>query len=110
MDRFPEAYERFERIMHPEDVENFRQLQMMFAEFAGSKWIPTSRQLEALRVQAEKHGIPTGYRRKFSSEYESFSFWMTRGHRTSRYEQRVISYMNLHPHSTLKEARGHRKR
>lgn len=107
LDKFPEAFSRFEKTMHVEKVEDFRQLEMMFAEWAGSKWKPTSRQTEALRREAEKHGIVS--RRRFSSSYETFSFWMTRGHRTSRYEQRVISYMNLHPHATLKEARGHRK-
>jgi len=113
VDKFPEAFSRFERIMHAEKVENFRQLEMMFAEWAGSKWTPTSRQREALKIEASKRGFPTGYvrrERRFSSEYESFNLWMARTTRTSRYRQRVIGYMSSHPHATLREARGHAKR
>jgi|GEM_PF-3158310 len=113
VDKFPEAFSRFEKIMHVEKVGNFRQLEMMFGEWAGSKWIPTSRQIEASRREAMKHGIPSGYvrrERRFSSGYESFNLWMARSTRTSRYQQRVISYLSSHPHASLKEARGHRKR
>lgn len=114
MDKFPEAYERFEKMMHPEDVRSFQQLLMMYGEWADPrKWIPTSRQIEALRRETLKHGLPIGYvrrERRFSSEYESFNLWMARTTRTSGYQQRVISYMSSHPHATLREARGHRKR
>lgn len=83
---------------------------MAFGHWAGYKWKHSSRQLEALRIEAEKHGIPSGYSRRFSYGYESFSFWMARPLRTSTYQQRVINYMRRHPQATLKEARGHRRR
>lgn len=113
VDKFPEAFSRFVRIMHVERVENFRQLEIMFAEWAGSKWVLTSRQIEALRNEATKHGIPSWYvrrERRFSSEYENFNLWMAGTTRTSRYQQRVINYLSTHPYATLREARGHRKR
>lgn len=112
MDRFPKAFRRFESQVDTRDVTTIHQLEMMFGQWAGSRWIPTSRQLEALNVEAEKRGIPTRYvhRRRFSSQYESFSLWMTQTRTTSRYQQRIASYMSRYPHATLKEARGHKKR
>lgn len=63
-------------------------------------------------LQAREHGIPVGYVRRearFSAKYENYSLWTAR-HHTSSYERRVSSYMSSHPHATLREARGHRKR
>ena len=57
-DRFPEAFKRFEEVVPVRRIKSFEQLKLAFGAWAGEKWIPTNRQLEALAVQARKHGIP----------------------------------------------------
>jgi len=108
--RFPEFFRRFEKDVDISNVHDFLTLLAEIRSYAGRNWKDSPRQIEALKDEANKRGIIQARLRRFSSDYESFSFWMARGHRTSRYEQRIVSYMNLHPHATLREARGHRKR
>jgi hypothetical protein len=69
LDKFPEAFERFEEVVDVDRIRSFRQLKLAFGTWAGEKWIPTSRQLEALAVEARKHGIPT-----FAEERRVFRF------------------------------------
>jgi hypothetical protein len=62
-DKFPEAFKRFERQISLKNIEAFRQLTLAFGTWAGRKWVPTYRQMDALTVQAKELGIPTkGYR------------------------------------------------
>jgi hypothetical protein len=58
LDKFPEAFERFERVRNVDEIRSFRQLEMEIAEYMGEKWRGTSRQLSALAVEAQKRGIP----------------------------------------------------
>lgn len=58
LDDFPNAFERFQRIVDVDKIESFRQLRLAFASWAGSKWFDSPLQLSALRVEAEKHNIP----------------------------------------------------
>lgn len=58
MDKFPEAFERFERDVNVDKIETWKQLKLTFGSWAGDKWVPTGKQLEALAVQARKLGIP----------------------------------------------------
>jgi hypothetical protein len=57
LDKFPEAFERFEEVVNVRRIKSFRQLKLAFAEWAGEKWIPTSRQLQALAEEARKFGL-----------------------------------------------------
>ncbi len=71
MDKFPEAFRRFEQRVDVDRIESFRQLNMAFGSFAGQKWVPTRRQMDALAIEAQKCGIPTyGHRRE--RPYSSF--------------------------------------
>ena len=41
MDRFPEAFNRFEEVVDVRRIESFRQLRLAFASWAGWKWHDT---------------------------------------------------------------------
>jgi hypothetical protein len=58
MDRFPEAFKRFRRVVDVDRIESFKQLTLAFGSWAGHKWMPTYKQLDALKVEARKIGIP----------------------------------------------------
>jgi hypothetical protein len=55
-DGFPEAFRRFEEDVDVSRFESFRQLELAFGRWAGQKWIPTYRQLDALRCEARRIG------------------------------------------------------
>lgn len=54
MDRFPESFKRFEKVVDVSKIKSFAQLKLAFATWAGRKWKESPLQLEALRVQAER--------------------------------------------------------
>jgi hypothetical protein len=58
MDRFPEAFRRFERDVDVDRIVSFRQLKLTFESWASQKWLNTYRQNEALKVEARRYGIP----------------------------------------------------
>jgi hypothetical protein len=57
MDRFPEAFARFEEVVDVRKLQSFDELREAFEEWAGYTWIPTGRQLHALSIQAEGLGL-----------------------------------------------------
>jgi hypothetical protein len=65
-DRFPEAFRRFEEDVDVIRFESFRQLELAFGRWAGQKWIPTYRQMDAfLRYEAGRIGaLREGFRRR----------------------------------------------
>jgi len=54
LDRFPESFKRFEKVVDVSKIKSFAQLKLAFATWAGRKWKESPLQLEALRVQAER--------------------------------------------------------
>jgi hypothetical protein len=58
MDKFPEAFERFEDDVDVREISSFRELRLAFRYWAGYKWKDTPRQIQALRVEAKRVGIP----------------------------------------------------
>jgi len=58
MDKFPEAFKRFEKVIETKNMRSFSQLKLSFENWAGEKWIDTRRQNEALKREARKIGIP----------------------------------------------------
>jgi hypothetical protein len=88
LDKFPEAFERFEEVVNVRRIKNFGQLRLAFAMWAGEKWIPSSRQLQALAEEARKIGIPVVGRRRVIRV--PFVWWrhetvMVRGKGQARY-------------------------
>jgi len=58
MDKFPEAFRRFEQYVDVSETTSFRELRLAFSFWAGKKWKDTPRQIEALGVEANRIGIP----------------------------------------------------
>jgi hypothetical protein len=134
-DKFPEAFHRFTHVVSVRKIKSWKQLQLAFGSWAGKKWRGTSRQIDALAIQARRLGLETTdyrtrdeqiraiFQRKavfeqqkkevkrekgFSKSYSSFNLWIEKATRTTAYQRRVISYIRTHPNATLAEARGHR--
>ncbi len=57
MDKFPEAFARFEEDVDTEEIEDFRELKASFSLWAGEHWVGSSRQISALKVEAHRLGI-----------------------------------------------------
>ena len=57
LDKFPEAFDRFEERGNVDDIASFRELLYAFASWAGQKWYGTRRQMEALADEAQRRGI-----------------------------------------------------
>lgn len=58
MDKFPEAFRRFERVVDTDRIRTFDQLLISFRYWAGRNWEGTRKQVEALKVEADRLGIP----------------------------------------------------
>jgi hypothetical protein len=69
MDRFPEAFRRFEELVDVTRIQSFRQLRLAFASWAGWKWRDTYMQNRALAVEARKLGIPVFVQRQRVSRF-----------------------------------------
>ena len=57
LDKFPEAFERFEEVVDTDSFQSFRELRLGFSFWAGRNWKNTRKQNEALRIEAVKRGI-----------------------------------------------------
>lgn len=70
MDKFPEAFKRFENDVDVGRFESYRQLTLAFRSWAGQRWKATTKQLRALNAEAENLGfhLPEeyGYHRQTS--------------------------------------------
>lgn len=73
MDRFPEAFRRFERVVDINSFESYRELRASFAYWCGFRWQNTYAQNRALAEMAQVRGfedvfIPYGVRDRFKPE------------------------------------------
>jgi hypothetical protein len=59
VDKFPEAFRRFERVVDTSWITSFDELRIEFESWAGEKWLDTSSQRYALAREARRVGIPT---------------------------------------------------
>jgi hypothetical protein len=57
VDRFPEAFERFERQVNVGNFDNYRQLAYAFALWAGKRWVDSYLQNLALKREGERLGF-----------------------------------------------------
>ena len=138
MDDFPEVFSRFEQDDFPRRMKEIRswsfdRLRLEFEFWLGDGWKDSHLQRLGLAREAEKRGIdvpelwtkggivlekkerPAEVERKpvevrFSRAYVSFDVWLEKATRTTAYQRRIISYVRLHPNSSLSEARGHAKK
>ncbi len=66
MDKFPEAFRRFEKVVVVvRRIRSFRQLFVAFRWWSGEKYRGTPRQIEALKIEALKRGIPVPTKRPY---------------------------------------------
>ena len=57
MDRFPEAFERFENDVNVDRLTSYSELMYSFRWWAGEKWKGTTRQWIAFNTEAERLGF-----------------------------------------------------
>jgi hypothetical protein len=57
VDRFPEAFERFERVVDIGRFDSYRELACAFSHWAGRRWVDSYDQNLALREEARKRGF-----------------------------------------------------
>ena len=70
MDKFPEAFRRFEKVVDVRRIGSFRHLRLSFEWWAGDNWVNSPRQLECLRREGIKHRIPVSdYRLSYPKYY-----------------------------------------
>ena len=131
MDKFPEAFRRFEKVVDVDKFDSYRDMSYAFGHWAGKRWRNTWKQNKALaregnrlgfedvkmpsffghkvkdeiRIKAERRAVRT---KKFSRKYSSYNLWLEHETRTTSYQRRVIRYMQKHPNASLREARGHK--
>jgi hypothetical protein len=58
MDKFPEAFARFEKVVDVNRIISFQQLLIAFKHWAGEKFRSTEKQIVALIREAQKRNIP----------------------------------------------------
>jgi hypothetical protein len=59
LDKFPEAFRRFERqVRDVDDIRDYQELKLQFMKWAGERWKETPKQTTALAIEARKKGIP----------------------------------------------------
>jgi len=68
MDKFPEAFRRFEEVVDIRRFGSYRELYYAFSYWAGRRWVDSYKQNLALKREAEKRGfrdtrIPMYFRR-----------------------------------------------
>jgi hypothetical protein len=91
MDRFPEAFRRFESDVDVGRFESYHQLTLAFRWWAGERWRGTPRQWEALTREAENLGFNEhkGYREAIREK--RYSDYYHVGHRSTWRRETVTS-------------------
>jgi hypothetical protein len=57
MDRFPEAFDRFEKLVDLRSFRSGRELKYAFSHWAGRRWVDSYLQNKALGIEAKKRGF-----------------------------------------------------
>jgi len=57
MDRFPEAFHRFEKVVDLKSFHSGRELRYAFRHWAGRRWVDSYKQNIALQRETEKRGF-----------------------------------------------------
>jgi hypothetical protein len=99
VDRFPEAFERFEQVVDVRGFRSYRQLAYAFTHWAGRRWIDSYAQNVALRREAEKRGFKVARIPKY------FRKPQVSARRTWRYETVTVRGKPQVRHRDLKTGR-----
>lgn len=57
VDRFPEAFERFEKVVDVDRFESYKEMSYAFGHWAGKRWRDTYAQNLALKREGERRGF-----------------------------------------------------
>jgi len=73
VDRFPEAFERFEQSVPIKQFTSYRQLLYAFGWWAGKRWVDSYKQNLALKEEARKRGffdarLPRYFERQYARQ------------------------------------------
>jgi len=58
LDKFPEAFQRFEQQVETKNIQTFAQLVLVFRSWSGERWKVSPKMVKALAIQAQRLGIP----------------------------------------------------
>ena len=83
MDRFSEAFRRFESDVDVSRFQSYHQLTLSFRWWAGERWKGTSRQWEALNREAENLGFNMPYVYREAIPEKRYSEYYTVGERNT---------------------------
>jgi hypothetical protein len=64
LDEFPEVFRRLEKVVDADNMRSFQEILVSFSYWAGKQWKGTRKQVEALKVEAWKRGIPVPVERR----------------------------------------------
>lgn len=92
MDKFPEAFERFENDVDISKFVSYMELTSAFRWWSGEKWIGTPRQWEALNKEAKNVGfeVPEIFREEMR-ESRSSGYVSRRGQKTVSWRRDVVN-------------------
>jgi hypothetical protein len=62
LDKFPEAFKRFEEVVDIDQIQTFSELRSSFSLWAGKNWKGSNEQITALEVEARRLGISVPFR------------------------------------------------
>ena len=68
MDRFPEAFHRFEKVVDLRSFRSGRELKYAFSHWAGRRWVDSYKQNVALRRETEKRGFVDSKLDRYSNQ------------------------------------------
>ncbi len=74
MDKFPEAYARYEDSVDTSGLKTFNQLMNSFSSWGGKRWAGTPKQIKALGIEAKKKGFDTSRRKKVVYEEKEITY------------------------------------
>jgi hypothetical protein len=86
VDRFPEAFRRFESDVDVGKFETYHQLTLSFRWWAGERWRGTHRQWEALNREAENLGFNEHYGYREAIREKRYTDFYSRGSSTWKRE------------------------
>jgi hypothetical protein len=73
MDRFPEAFHRFERVVDLRSFRSGRDLKYAFSHWAGRRWVNSYYQNKALNREIEKRVLGTPRPKRYSKRPQFYS-------------------------------------
>src|SRR3990172_9718019 len=88
MDKFPEAFNRFEEKVDTSNLESASELISEFAHFAGYRYTGTQKQLDAIKIESKKRGFDFDWSIPIWIKKRDYGRYYERGYGGRVYEER----------------------